>query len=97
MATIKMGKKIRLYIFCCLNFLSFSLRGSENHIFISDKFFTFGNATLMLRIICKILLIIFVFCNLLFLFIHSKLLFNKNLLLKKKNLLMTIKNYQLTN
>ena len=97
MVTIKMGKRIRLYIFCCLNFLLFSLRGSENRIFISDKFRAFGNAPLMLKIICKTLLILFLFCNLLFLFIHSKLLFSKILLLKEKQfLLMTIKNYQLT-
>ena len=85
MVTIKMGKKIRLYIFCCLNSLLFSLRGSENRIFISDKFRAFGNAPLMLDIICKTLLILLLFCNLLFLFIHSKLLFSKILLLKKNN------------
>ena len=39
---------------------------------------------LMLEIICKILLILFLFCNLLFLFRHSKLLFRKMLLSKKK-------------
>ena len=50
MVTIKMGKRIRLYIFCCLNFLLFSLRGSENSIFISDKFRAFGNAPLMPKI-----------------------------------------------
>ena len=54
------GKKIRLYIFCYLNSLLFSLRGSENRIFISDKFLAFGNAPLMLRIICKTLLIFFI-------------------------------------
>ena len=57
MVTIKMGKKIWLYIFCCLNLL-FSLKGSENRIFISDKFLAFGNAPLMLRIICKTLFFI---------------------------------------
>ena len=41
---IKMGKKIRLYIFC-LNFVLFTVRGSENHIFISDIFPAFENAT----------------------------------------------------
>ena len=56
--------------------------GSENRIFICDKFRAFGNAPLMLKIICKTL-ILFLFCNLLFLFIHSKLLFSKILLLKK--------------
>ena len=70
--------------FCFLLFLLFSLRWSENRIFISDKFRAFGNAPLMLKIICKTLLILF-FYNLLFLFIHSKLLFSKILLLKKKN------------
>ena len=100
MVTIKIGRKIRLYIFCCLNFLLFSLRRSENRIFLSDKFCTFGNASLMLKIICKALLIFFLFFNLLFLFIHSKLLFSKILYYskkkKKKILLLTIKNYQLT-
>ena len=86
MVTIKMGKRIMLYIFCCLNFLLFSLRGSENRIFISDKFRAFGNAPLMLKIICKTLLILFLFCNLSFLFIHSKLLFSKILLCKKKKI-----------
>ena len=85
MVIIKMGGKIRLYTFCCLSFLLFSLRGSENRIFISDKFLVFGNAPLMVRIICKSLLILFSFCNLLFLFIHSNLLFSKTLLLKKNN------------
>ena len=85
MVTIKMGKKIRLYIFCCLNLLLFSLRESENRIFISDKLCAFGNARLMLKIICITLLILFLFSNLLFLFMHSKLLFNKILLLKKNN------------
>ena len=96
MVTIKMRKRIRLYNFCCLNFLLFSLRRSEICILISDKFRAFGNAPLMLKIICKTLLILFLFCNLLFLFTHSKLLFSKILLLKKQFLLMTIKNYQLT-
>ena len=59
MVTIKTRRKIKLYIFCCLNFLLFSLRGSENRIFISDIFFTFGNAPLMLKIISKTLLIFF--------------------------------------
>ena len=83
MVTIKMGKKNRLYILCCLNFSLFSLRGSENRIFISGKFLAFGNAPLMLRIICKTSLILYLFCKLLFLFIHSKLLFSQTLLLKK--------------
>ena len=83
MVTIKMRRKIRFYIFCCLNFLLFSLRTSKNCIFIFDKFCTFGNAPLRLKIICKTLLILFLFCNLLFLFIHSKLLSSKILLLKK--------------
>ena len=86
MVTIKMGKRIRLYIFCCLNFLLFSLRESENRTFISDKCRAFGNAPLILKIICKTLLIFFLFCNLLFLFIHSKLLFSTILLLKKISL-----------
>ena len=59
MVTIKMGKRIRLYNFCCLNFLLFSLRGSENCICITDEFRAFGNAPLMLEIICKTLLILF--------------------------------------
>ena len=84
MVTIKTRRKIKPYIFCCLNFLLFSLRGSENRIFISDKFCAFGNAPSMLKIICKTLLILFLFCDLLSLFIHSKLLFSKILLLKKK-------------
>ena len=83
MVIIKIGKRIRLYIFCCLNFLLFTLRRSENRIFISDKFHSFGNAPLMLNIICKTLLTFFLFCNLLFLFIHSKLLFSKISSLKK--------------
>ena len=82
MVTIKVGKRIRLYIFCCLNFLLFSLRWSENRIFISDKFLAFGNAPLMHKVICKTLLILSLFSNLLFLFIHSKLLSSKTLLLK---------------
>ena len=44
MVTIKMGKRIKLYFFCCLNFLLFSLMGSENLIFISDKFCPFESA-----------------------------------------------------
>ena len=40
--TIKTGRKIRLYIFHCLNFLLSSLIGSENHIFIPGKFCTLG-------------------------------------------------------
>ena len=61
MVTIKMERKIRLYIFHCLDFLLFSLRESENRIFISGKFCTFGNAPLMLNIICKTLLIFLLF------------------------------------
>ena len=82
MVTVKMKKRIRLYFFCCLNFLLLSLRESENCLFISDKFRAFGNEPLILKIICKTLLILFLFCNLLFLFIHSKLLFIKILILK---------------
>ena len=52
-------EKVRLYIFCCLNILLFSLRGSENLIFISVKFCAFGKAPLILTIICKILLVLF--------------------------------------
>ena len=96
MVTIKMGRKIRLYIFCCLNFILFNLRGSENRIFISDKFCTFGNAPLILKIICKTFLILFLFFNILFLFINSKFLFSKSLLLEKQFLLIAIMNYKLT-
>ena len=64
MVTIKMGIKIRLYIFCySFFFLLFSVRGSGSRTFISRKFRAFGNAPLMLKIICKTLLIPFLFCN----------------------------------
>ena len=86
MVTIKLRKKIRLYIFCSLIFLLFSLRGSENRIFVCEKFRAFGNVPFMFKIICKTLLILFLFCNLLFLFIHSKLVFSKILLLKKNSI-----------
>ena len=71
MVTIKMGKKICFIFFICLNFLLFSVRGSENHIFISNKCCAFGNAPLMLKIICKTLLMQFLFCNFAFLFIQK--------------------------
>ena len=64
MVTVKMGKKIRSYIVCySLIFLLFSVRGSGSRTFISGKFRAFGNAPLMLKIICKTLLIPFLFCN----------------------------------
>ena len=57
--TIKIGKRIRLYIFsfCFLNFLFFSLRGSECFLFLVSCFyfckitvFFTGNAPLILKI-----------------------------------------------
>ena len=77
------SKRNSNYIFCCLNFLLFSLSDSENCIFISDKFRAFGNAPLMFKVICKTLLMLMQNFNFLFLFVHSKLLFSENLLLKK--------------
>ena len=59
MVTIKMGKKLVYIYFYCLNFLLFNLRWSENRIFISDKFCVFWNTPLMLKIICKTLLMLF--------------------------------------
>ena len=59
MVTIKMEKKLGCIFFVVEIFLFLSLKGSKNRIFISDKFFTFGNARLMLRIICKTSLIHF--------------------------------------
>ena len=59
MVTIKMAKKVRLYIFffCCLNFLFFSLRGSEIYFcwvscfyFCKITVFIIGNAPLILKI-----------------------------------------------
>ena len=59
MVTIKIGKIIRLYIFffCLLNFLFFSLRGSEIFLFWVSCFyfckvtvFITGNAPLILKI-----------------------------------------------
>ena len=59
MVTIKMKKKNRLYIFffCCLNFLFFSLRGSEIYFcwvscfyFCKITVFIIGNAPLILKI-----------------------------------------------
>ena len=59
MVTIKIGKRIRLYIFsfCFLNFLFFSLRGSEIFLFWVSCFyfckitvFITGNAPLILKI-----------------------------------------------
>ena len=82
--TIKMGRKIWLYILCCLNFFVIQFIGSKNHGIILGQLFTFGNASLMLKIICKTLLILLLFCDFLFLFIQSKLLFSKILLLKNK-------------
>ena len=55
------NQKIKIYYE--QNFLLFSLRGSENRIFISGKFGTFKNATLMPKVICKTLLILFLFLN----------------------------------
>ena len=71
MVTNKIEKRIRLYIFGCLNFLLFSLRGSENGIFISDKFRAFGNAFLMLKIVCKTLWILF-YSVIYFFFLYSQ-------------------------
>ena len=60
MVTIKIGKRIRLYIFsfCFLNFLFFSLRGSEIFLFWVSCFyfckitvFITGNAPLILKIL----------------------------------------------
>ena len=59
MVTIKIEKRIRLYIFsfCCLNFLFFSLRGSEIYFcwvscfyFCKITVFIIGNAPLILKI-----------------------------------------------
>ena len=59
MVTIKIEKRIRLYIFsfCCLNFLFFSLRGSEIYLrwvscfyFFKITVFITGNAPLILKI-----------------------------------------------
>ena len=59
MVTIKIGKRMRLYIFsfCFLNFLFFSLRGSEIFLFWVSCFyfckitlFITGNAPLILKI-----------------------------------------------
>ena len=59
MVTIKMEKRIRLYVFsfCCLNFLFFSLRGSEIYFcwvscfyFCKITVFIIGNAPLILKI-----------------------------------------------
>ena len=59
MVTIKMENRIRLYIFsfCCLNFLFFSLRGSEIYFcwvscfyFCKITVFIIGNAPLILKI-----------------------------------------------
>ena len=59
MVTIKMERRIRLYIFsfCCLNFLFFSLRGSEIYFcwvscfyFCKITVFIIGNAPLILKI-----------------------------------------------
>ena len=58
MVTIKIEKRIRLYIFsfCCLNFLFFSLRGSEIYFcwvscfyFCKITVFITGNAPLILK------------------------------------------------
>ena len=58
MVTIKMEKRIRLYIFffCCLNILFFSLRGCEIYFcwvscfcFCKIAVFTIGNAPLILK------------------------------------------------
>ena len=58
MITIKMGKRVRLYsFFCCLNFLFFSLKGSEIYLcwvscfyFCKITVFITGNAPLILKI-----------------------------------------------
>ena len=59
MVTIKMERRIRLYIFsfCCLNFLFFSLRGSEIYFcwvscfyFCKITVFIIENAPLILKI-----------------------------------------------
>ena len=59
MVTIKIGKRIRLYVFsfCFLNFLCFSLRGSEIYLFLVSCFYfckitviITGNAPLVLKI-----------------------------------------------
>ena len=59
MVTIKMGKKIGLFIFffCCLNFIFFSLKGSEIYLcwvscfyFCKITVFIIGNAPLILKI-----------------------------------------------
>ena len=59
MVTIKMENRIRLYIFsfCCLNFLFFSLRGSEIYFcwvscfyFCKITVFIIGNAPLIFKI-----------------------------------------------
>ena len=59
MVTIKMENRVRLYIFsfCCLNFLVFSLRGSEVYLccvscfyFCKITVFITGNAPLILKI-----------------------------------------------
>ena len=82
--TIKMRRKIWLYILCRLNFFFIQFKWVWKHVIILSKFFTFGNAPLMLKFICTTLLILLLFCNLLFLFMQSKLLFSKLLLLKNK-------------
>ena len=60
MVTIKMENRVRLYIFsfCCLNFLVFSLRGSEIYLscvscfyFCKITVFITGNAPLILKIL----------------------------------------------
>ena len=94
MVAIKMGRKIRLYIFCCLNFLLFSSRVSENHIFISGKFSTFENAPLCLKLFVKFCWYFYYSLIYFFFFINAKLLFSKKLL-KKGFVFMTIKNYKL--
>ena len=59
MVTIKMGKKTGLFIFffCCLNFIFFSLKGSEIYLcwvscfyFCKITVFIIGNAPLILKI-----------------------------------------------
>ena len=59
MVTIKMGKKTGLFIFlfCCLNFIFFSLKGSEIYLcwvscfyFCKITLFIPGNAPLILKI-----------------------------------------------
>ena len=76
MVTIKIEKRIRLYIFsfCCLNFLFFSLKGYEIYFCLVSCFyfckitvFIIGNAPLILKIFStKSDIYFFLICELLF-------------------------------